>query len=74
MAKIPEHIATMLERCKEDPKLVLTASCGCEVGSVSYRGEVMPYVDVCRNHKDELLEATRPWSEGGAKVRPEDWN
>lgn len=57
MARPPEHITQMLARCAGNPHLVLTASCGCEVGTVIYQGEEMPYVDVCRDHKDELLDA-----------------
>lgn len=57
MARPPEHIVQMLAKCEKNPNLVLTASCGCEVGTVIYQGENMPYVDVCRDHKDELLDA-----------------
>lgn len=58
MARLPEHIRLMLGRRAQDPHLVLTAPCGCEVGTVIYRGEEMPYVDVCRDHRDDVLSAT----------------
>jgi len=58
MAKIPEHIKLMLERCKENNLLVLTASCGCEVSTVVYDGEEIPRVKVCPDHSDALNACT----------------
>jgi hypothetical protein len=58
MAAIPEHLRVMLIRCAEDDKLVLTASCGCSVSTVMHNGEKLPFVDVCKDHVEDVHMAS----------------
>lgn len=60
---MPLHLTEMLEKLEAEPRLELTASCGCKVHNVLHEGETLPLVSPCKDHLEDVLSATTPYTE-----------
>jgi len=75
VAKFPEHLTQMIDRCKDNELLELTAACGCRVYTAEYEGEKLPVIHACDKHRGDVMASASYVGElGSVDDKPEYLN